>query len=235
MIINKRFTVFQYKGITATIASLPGYAEIDYIWRVDSTGEGFQAWQSGSLFNAFDTLTEYEHYILASKSSSPNYVLYYEQSSSSTSGSSTSGSSSSSSSSSIPEYYCVTLKPSLASILQTELKEPILTNEENKLLSSTIPCSVLCEEKSNIDPFATHDVLSGPYETNSICEQNCACGSSSSSTCLVDLEARLRVWDCAEYYNIDSLLLTGYTGYLQGKDQNDQTVLGVLIESSPDG
>ena len=78
-IINKKFTVFQYKGGTAAITSLPGYAEIDYIWRVDSAGEGFQPWQSNSLFNAFDTLTENEHYILASKSSSPNYVLYNEQ------------------------------------------------------------------------------------------------------------------------------------------------------------
>ena len=148
-IIDKKFTVFQYKGSTAAITSLPGHAEIDYIWRVDSTGQGFQAWQNSSLFNAFDTLTAYEHYILASKSSSPNYVLYYEPSSSS---------------------------------------------------SSSV-----------------------------------ASGSSSSSACLVNAEARLRVWDCAEHYNINSLLLPGYTGYLQGKDQNNQTVLGVLVQSTTDG
>ena len=237
--INKKFTVFQYKGGTAAITSLPGYAEIDYIWRVDSAGEGFQPWQSNSLFNAFDTLTENEHYILASKSSSPNYVLYNEQ------------------------YYCITLKPSLASILHTESEAPILGGDSKELLSSTIPslasilhtesgvpilggdskellsstipCDIFCAEESQIDPFATHDVLSGPYANNSLCEQNCSCGSSSSSARLVNVAARLRVFDCAEHYNINSLLLTGYTGYLQGRDQNSQTALGVLIESTPDG
>lgn len=77
MDIDKKYTLFQFMGRESLgISSLTEVSKVKTIFRVASNGVSWEAWNRGSIFNAFSGFDPLQGYYLVSEDQNPNYQLY---------------------------------------------------------------------------------------------------------------------------------------------------------------
>lgn len=79
--ITKKLTFLEYLGPTKQISQLQNLEDINSIIKVSENGDTYSTWSrlNDPIFNSINQLTTNDFYLIISKNSNPNFVLYQEE------------------------------------------------------------------------------------------------------------------------------------------------------------